>query len=378
MSRSLLILQDSPDFGGHEAMFLRFLPTLLESRDFDRIVVRHPTANAKLAERLRPHVSDRFAVMPWDLTKQRAEPYLGGFRRSYAQAVRKAFVDVRPSATLLLQGRIENCVVPLLAAPRDRFVVSYVPMAHRMAELGRRAVPGDWVRRRLYRRPDRFIVPSSAVVEQVRAAGGTAPVVVADNIVAPPPQPARTQARQALGVDPDARVALFLGRLDIRQKGLDTLAAAIRRSAAQLEGWTFVIVGSGEGEADFDQLRRDLAGRVDIRCSAWTDTPHATLAAADLLLMPSRWEGVPLVMLEAMTYGIPVLASQIDVFRAYLPPANRIDFAQADLADAMARAIAPAGLADYRRHADARLRETDLHRSATRFVEALRPDGGAA
>ncbi|MCK8456761.1 MULTISPECIES: glycosyltransferase family 4 protein [Sphingomonas] len=378
MSRSLLIFQDSPDFGGHEAMFLRFLPALVQSGEFDRIVVRYPTANAKLAERLQPHVSDRFEVRPWVFTKARAEPYLGGFRRAYARAARDAFADLRPATTLLLQGRIENCVVPLLAAPRDAFVVSYVPMAHGMAALGRSAVPGDWVRRRLYRRPDRFIVPSTAVVEQVRAAGGSAPIVVADNIVAPPPVPARAQAREMLGLDPGPRVALFLGRLDVRQKGLDALADAIRRTAARLGDWIFLFVGSGEGEADIERLRHDLAGQVDIRCSRWTDTPHATLAAADLLLMPSRWEGVPLVMLEAMTYRIPILASDIDVFQSYLPSANRVDFAHVDLAGAMARAITPSGIAEYRSHVGARLNDTGLDRSSTRFVEALRPESRAA
>jgi glycosyltransferase involved in cell wall biosynthesis len=102
------------------------------------------------------------------------------------------------------------------------------------------------------------------------------------------------------------------------------------------------------------------------------------LAAADLLLMPSRWEGVPLVMLEAMTYGVPILGSNIDVFRDYLSPANRIDFAAEDLAGAMARAIEPRRVDAFRRAAAARIAETGLTRSAERFVAALQPEGIAA
>lgn len=378
MSRSLLILQDSPDFGGHEAMFLRFLPTLVDSGTFDRIVVRHPLSNMLLAERLRPYVSDRFEVTAWPFAKRRGEPYLAGFRRSYAQAVRQLFADMQPTTTLMLQGRIENCAVPLLAAPRKSFVVSYIPMAHRMADLGRRAVPGDWVRRRLYGRPDRFVVPGAAVAGQVRATGARGPVVVADNVVAPPPAPDRAAARATLNLDANARVALFLGRLEVRQKGLDILADAIRRGTAQLGGWTFLFVGGGDGEADLARLSSDLAGQVDIRCSTWSDSPHTVLAAADLLLLPSRWEGVPLVMLEAMTYGIPTLASQIDVFQDYLPDANRVDFASVDLGDAMARAISPSVADRYRDRVGKRLSESDLLRSSTRFVEALRPESDVA
>lgn len=378
MSGSLLILQDSPDFGGHEAMFLRFLPTLVADRAFDRIELRYPAANRLLAERLQPFGSERFAAVAWPFVKQRGEPYLAGFRRRYGAAVRAVFAELRPSTTLLLQGRIENCAVPLLAAPRDAHLVSYLPMAHAMTALGRRAVPGDWIRRRLYARPDRFIVPGGAVAEQVRAAGARNPAVVVDNVVAPPPPPDRAVARASLDLAPDARVALFLGRLDVRQKGLDTLADAIRRDAARLAGWTLLFVGRGEGAAALAQLRSDLSGHVDIRCLAWSDAPENLLAAADLLLLPSRWEGVPLVMLEAMTYGLPILASQIDVFRDYLPEANRVDFAHADLADAMARVIAPSVAARYRERVGRRLSESNLQRSSARFVAALCPESEVA
>lgn len=378
MSGSLLIMQDSLDFGGHEAMFLRFLPALIESRAFDRIAMRFPEGNTRLGQRLEPFAGATFEARGWSFFKRGGEPYLADFRHLYARAFRNLVAAERPSAVLLLQGRIENCAVPMLAAPRDQFVVSYVPMAHRMAEIGRAAVPGDLVRRRLYGRPDRFIVPGRSIVAQIAAAGGRAPVAVVDNVVAPPPRPDRNAARAALEIGEDACVALFLGRLDVRQKGLDTLAAAIRRQAARLSGWTFLIVGAGDGAAMFHALGRELAGRIDLRSIPWTDRPHDVLAAVDLLLMPSRWEGVPLVMLEAMTYGVPILGSEIDVFRDFLPPANRIDFAAADLAGAMARVIEPPRVDAFRRAAAARIAEAGLTRSAERFVAALQPEGIAA
>jgi len=375
MSGSLLVLQDSLDFGGHEAMFLRFLPALIESGSYRRIAMRFPAGNARLEERLRPFGSDRFEAKGWDFAKRRAEPYLAGFRRDYARAFRRLLAAERPAAVLLLQGRIENCAVPMLAAPADSILISYVPMAHRLAEMGRAGVPGDIVRRRLYGRPNRFIVPGHAVARQIARAGGHAPVSVVENVVDLPLSIAREAARAALGVRQDARMALFLGRLDVRQKGIDTLLATLRRDAERLAGWTFVFIGAGEGAAACEAVRDDLQGRVEIRCVPWTERPQDALAAADLLLMPSRWEGVPLVMLEAMGHGLPILASDIDVFRDYLPDANRIDFATADLADAMTRAIERERADLYRLVTRKRLLESNLARSSECFVEALRLEG---
>jgi glycosyltransferase involved in cell wall biosynthesis len=378
MTRPLLIVQDSLDFGGHEAMFLRFLPALIESGAYGRIVMRYPAGNRRLEERLKPFASDRFAAQGWDFIKRRAEPYLAGFRRHYARAFRALVAAERPAAVLLLQGRIENCAVPLLAAPAETFLISYVPMAHLMSELGRASIPGDLIRRRLYRRPDRFIVPGHAVGAQLARAGSRSPVSVVENVVDPPVSPGRDAARTAMGLAPDARVALFLGRLDVRQKGIDTLIAAIRRDADRLKGWTFLFIGGGEGEEACRQLRDDLRERIEIRCIPWTEQPQNALAAADLLLMPSRWEGVPLVMLEAMGHGLPILSSEIDVFRSYLPEINRIDFAESDLADAMLRVIEPDRVEVFRALARKHLAEHSLTRSSERFVKALLPMGASA
>jgi glycosyltransferase involved in cell wall biosynthesis len=226
------------------------------------------------------------------------------------------------------------------------------------------------VRRRLYRRPDRFIVPSSAVASQVHMAGGGDTVVV-DNIVSPPPRPDRAVVRAALNLPVDRRIALLLGRLDIRQKGLDRLSDAIRRRIGHLGEWTFLIVGDGPGRAMFEALAAQFPAELDLRCIAWTDSPHAYLAAADLLLMPSRWEGVPLVMLEALAYGVPVLGSDIDVFREYLPERCRIDFTARPLEDAMNDAIAPEVATTFARAARNRTGQNGLATSADRFIAAL-------
>lgn len=369
----LLMLHDSPQFGGHEVMLLGLLPGVLEAGGFDEIVACFPETNQRLAEGLEalgPSVRRR----PWRFEKRRAEPYLGFVRRDYAAAVRDVVATEDPVCTLLVQGRIENLAVPMMAVPRDRFLVSYVPMAHRLADMRRNGLIGDAVRRRLYARPDRFIVPSQSVARQVAAAGAHGEAIVVNNFV---PQPAaidRREARHALDLPSDKRIALFLGRLDTAQKGLDTLVDALDRNKAALRDWLFLFVGDGDGKAMLDTAMRDAGDDLDIRLISWTDRPAQFLAAADVLLMPSRWEGVPLVMLEAMAAGLPILASRIDVFREYLPAECLCDFAGDDLAARMHRLATPEGRASFAESIAARGSQQVPARARARFAEALSPE----
>ena len=334
--RRLLILHDSPAFGGHELMFLKLLPALLAAPDFDDILLCFPESNRRFAEALAPFAGGKLRLHPWLWTKRPAAPYLGGFRRGFARAIRHIVATERPDVALMLQGRIENCVVPTLALPRDLHLVGYIPMAHLLRDMGRSGL-GDIARRRLYRRPDRFVVPSRAVAAQIARAGGRRDAIVVENWVTPPPAPDKSEIRARLGLPTDRPIALFLGRLEAKQKGLDLLATAIGRQAEALRDWTFVFVGDGPDRPLIDELAKTPGH--DIRVPGWSDAGTDYLAAADLLLMPSRWEGVPLVMLEAMDYGIPLLASDIDVFREYLPDVCRIDFEKDNLSDSLDRLL---------------------------------------
>jgi glycosyltransferase involved in cell wall biosynthesis len=105
----------------------------------------------------------------------------------------------------------------------------------------------------------------------------------------------------------EAPVVVAAGRL-VRQKGFDLLVEAWVEVARRHPQWELHVYGSGpEKDALTGQVHRlGLDGRV--RQMGYTDDLLAKMAAASLYVMSSRSEGFPLVLLEAMAVGLPVVS----------------------------------------------------------------------
>lgn len=112
------------------------------------------------------------------------------------------------------------------------------------------------------------------------------------------------------GVPPSARIALTVGRL-APLKGLDYLLEAWKTVAATIPDVTLVIVGNGDLETDLKAQATALGldGRV-VFAGFRTDIP-ALLARADLFVLSSLWEGLPMAAIEAMAAGCPVVATAV-------------------------------------------------------------------
>ncbi len=128
--------------------------------------------------------------------------------------------------------------------------------------------------------------------------------------------PARVSAaRQELGVAPDTTVVLALARHEY-QKGLDLLLAALPDVIVNCPKLELFVAGRpGNETAGLQSLAR--AGRVEASVhflGARDDVP-GLLCAADMLVLPSRREGLPGVLLEAMALETPVVASDLPQVR---------------------------------------------------------------
>jgi glycosyltransferase involved in cell wall biosynthesis len=121
----------------------------------------------------------------------------------------------------------------------------------------------------------------------------------------------RERARAGLGIGPGEAVILGAARHEW-QKGLDTLVEAAPRVLAEVPGVRILVAGrEGNQTPQLQALaeRLGVAGQVQF-LGARTDIPDL-LCAADAFAFPTRWEGMPGSILEAMALRAPIVASDI-------------------------------------------------------------------
>jgi glycosyltransferase involved in cell wall biosynthesis len=107
--------------------------------------------------------------------------------------------------------------------------------------------------------------------------------------------------------DSSAKVVVAIGRLR-HQKGFDLLVPAFAEVAAVRPDWVLRIYGEGSEHESLERqiLARGLSDRIVL--AGWSSSPGEELAKASLFALSSRSEGFPMVLLEAMSKGLPVVS----------------------------------------------------------------------
>jgi glycosyltransferase involved in cell wall biosynthesis len=124
----------------------------------------------------------------------------------------------------------------------------------------------------------------------------------------------RAAARAMLGLEPAAPLAVCVGRV-CRQKGQDALLEAWPRVTTRHPTATLAVVGDGDLLPALRQ--RAPAG---VRFAGAVDDARPWYAAADVVVLPSRWEGLSLSLLEALASARPVVATAVAGLADELPP----------------------------------------------------------
>lgn len=130
----------------------------------------------------------------------------------------------------------------------------------------------------------------------------------------PPAPGARERARRALGVPPDATVVGAVGRLTYQKAPEDFLAAMSELGRMRQPGQPKLVgvwIGGGDLAARVERRARSAPGPRVVLAGERADVPEL-LPAFDVFTLPSRYEGLPTAIVEAMTCGIPVVATAVN------------------------------------------------------------------
>ena len=106
---------------------------------------------------------------------------------------------------------------------------------------------------------------------------------------------------------------LAVGRFSRLHKGFDLLIEAFRIFAKENREWTLDIVGEGVEEPIYRKMIKDYQLEERICIHPFTSNIQKFYSEAQVYVLSSRWEGMPLVLMEAMSHGLPIISSDLPV-----------------------------------------------------------------
>lgn len=311
--KRVLFYDDVPIYGGHQATAIAAARHLADS-GFE-VISAFSAANARMHAEWSA-LRDTIRLIPLELRLTRWQPFLSPFGVA-ATPVRELIQDVRPDVIIAVQGTIVQSNRGVEQARRLGVpVVSFVPMGVHFAR-------GQWLQqfvsrileRYHYRRPDAFMTTSRNAQRELLGGRVRAPihVVYAGAPLASLTKLDRAEARQRLALS--GYTIAIIGRVSIGTKGHDVLLRAL----THLDDVHLLIVGDGPDDEQVDRLIAKLGLRQRVARLPWQRSMSAVYSAVDLVVIPSWFEGLPQVALEAMYFELPVVATDMGAMREILP-----------------------------------------------------------
>lgn len=154
-----------------------------------------------------------------------------------------------------------------------------------------------WIRKKLYPTAHHVVVQTPEIGQYF-----SHPTVVIPNPV--------PQALKHTTIRPRATKWISIGRLD-PQKDHTTLIKAVHALIPQYPNIRLTIYGEGPLRPQLEQMIKDLKLTEHVSLPGLTNNIPAALLRSDLFIFPSLFEGFPNALCEAMTHGLPVIASHI-------------------------------------------------------------------
>jgi len=185
-----------------------------------------------------------------------------------------------------------------------------VTTVHGFTGGGRRNRLYEWLQCQAYRRFAAVVAVSHALRDTLLGRGvPESRLHVVRNALAPPTFLPADEARAKLAVPPSSFHIGWIGRLS-PEKGPDVFLEGLSRLRS-MEGIRVSVVGEGPLRTLLEERTRDRGLQESVRFLGSLENAPGFFPAFDLIVLSSRTEGTPMVLLEAMAAGVPVVATRV-------------------------------------------------------------------
>ena len=171
-------------------------------------------------------------------------------------------------------------------------------------DLRKQQLPFPWprFRRLLYRRADVLTANTTGVMESLVPLFQARHLALLPNPLPMPVVPA------AVGSAGDRQGFVTVARL-VPQKGMDVLIRALAQTSGAAQDWTLTLVGDGPERAALEQQVQQAGLQEKVHFLGFRSDPQTFLLKAGVFVLPSRFEGMPNALLEAMAMGLAVVVT---------------------------------------------------------------------
>lgn len=307
--------------GGHELMAVKIWMAIKNDYDITFLISEnnhnlYSTLSSKNADvRTLPISCDKWAMIK------------NHFPLRNRSIIQNEFARLHPDLIIAIQGNIDisNSGVKV-ANKMDIPVWSYIPLCQSLKNVshGRYGFIKEILRRSSYLAPDGYITISLTQKKLLHERNVNKPIFVLPNYIETRflNIDNKVNARARNNLSKDKFILGYIGRFELWHKGLDKYLAFLDMYADLYKHVVFLFVGSGPA---YDCILKVSERHTNVVIRSWQEDLSSVYSSLDGLIMPSRFEGVSLTMLEAFYFKIPVLGNDIFEFEEFLPRENIFD-----------------------------------------------------
>lgn len=315
--KKILFYNDTVRMGGHEYLALEAIKHLSTNYEIYVII---SSSNLKFVELLTNVNSVKLFTIKYSTNKYQIFRNFTSFKTT--NILKQLLNQIHPDLIVLVQGTIDSSVLCHFANKKIGCkIVSYLPFAHDLSNVSRKRLSGkvkDFVYRYYYRIPAGYITLNNAIKEQILRKSGNSNICVAHNGININNYELlnNSDVRSKFSIPSDKFVVGIIGRIEYWHKGLDYLVEFLKEYRYKYEDVVFMIVGDGN---DKERLRKECSTFDNVVICDWVDNVSEVYSIIDCLLLLSRFEGVPLTILEATHFNLPIVSPRLDGLSDFVP-----------------------------------------------------------